>query len=211
MLARMDLPNPELLVECRPAPNPRRVRIFLAEKGVSLATEQIDIMTGAHFRDHAARVGTHHVPALRLSDGRWLTETVAICRYIEALHPEPNLLGRDPLEAAEIEMWQRRMEFDLFLPIAAVLRHGNPKMAVLEAQCPEWAEASRPRVLEGLRRLDARLGASPFVAGPRFTIADITALVAVDFLRPSRIAVPADCRHLAAWRERTGSRPSAAA
>jgi glutathione S-transferase len=207
----MDLPRPELLVDCRPAPNPRRVRIFLAEKGVKLPVEQVDIMAGDQFRAHAARVGTHHVPALRLSDGRWLTESVAICRYLEALWPEPNLMGVDPLETAEVEMWNRRVEFQLLAPIAAVLRHGNPKMAVMEDQCPEWAAANRPRVAAALGWLDARLAASPFVAGGRFTIADITAAVAVDFLRPTRIAVPEDCRALAAWRAGLAERPSLAA
>jgi glutathione S-transferase len=207
----MGLPRPELLVDCRPAPNPRRVRIFLAEKGMSLPVEQVDIMTGAQFRDHATRVGTHHVPALRLSDGRWLTESVAICRYLEALAPEPNLMGTDPLEAAEIEMWNRRLEFQLLTPIAAVLRHGNPKMAVMEDQCPEWAEANRPRVAAALVWLDARLAVSAFVAGGRFTIADITAVVAVDFLRATRIPLPETCGALAAWRAGLAERPSLAA
>jgi len=207
----MDLPRPDLLVDCRPAPNPRRVRIFLAEKGVSLPVEQVDIMAGDQFRAHAARVGTHHVPALRLADGRWLTESVAICRYLEALWPEPNLMGADAFEVAEIEMWTRRVEFQLLTPIAAVLRHGNPKMAVMEDQCPAWAEANRPRVTAALVWLDARLGASPFVAGARFTIADITALVAVDFLRVTRIALPGECAALAAWRAGLAERPSLAA
>jgi glutathione S-transferase len=207
----MELPRPVRLIDSRPAPNPRRVRIFLAEKGIALPVEQVDIMAGDQFRAHRARVGTHRVPALELADGRFLTESVAICRYLEALVPEPNLMGRDPLEAAEIEMWQRRVEFDLLLPIAFVLRHGNPKMAVMEEQCPEWAEANRPRVLAGLAWLDARLGASRFVAGERFTIADITALVAVDFLRPTRIAVPEQHAALRAWREGLADRPSLAA
>lgn len=207
----MDLPRPDLLVECRPAPNPRRVRIFMAEKGISLPTEQIDIMTGAHFGDHAARVGSFHLPALRLADGSWLTESLAICRYLEALWPKPNLMGHDPLETARIEMWQRRVEFQLFGPIAAVLRHGNPKMAVLEDQCPAWAMANVPRVHAGLDWLDRRLGASENVAGERFTIADITALVAVDFLRPIRVQIGGGHRALAAWRARHAERPSLAA
>lgn len=204
----MDLPRPDLLVDCRPAPNPRRVRVFLAEKGITLPVEQVDIMAGEQFAGHAARVGSHHVPALRLSDGRWLTESVAICRYLEALWPEPNLMGADPLEVAEIEMWTRRVEFQLLTPIAAVLRHGNPKMAVMEDQCPEWAEANRPRVAAALAWLDGRLAASAFVAGERFTIADITALVAVDFLRATRMAVPEECHALATWRAGLAARPS---
>jgi glutathione S-transferase len=204
----MDLPRPVLLIDCAPAPNPRRVRIFMAEKGIVLPTEQVDIMSGAQFREHAARVGTHHVPALQLEDGRYLTESVAICRYLEALVPEPNLMGRDPLEAAEIEMWHRRVEFQLMTPVAAVLRHGNPKMAVMEDQCPEWAEANRPRVGKALEWLDDRLRASPHVAGERFTVADIAAVVAVDFLRPVRIAVPESCTALIEWRQRMAARPS---
>jgi glutathione S-transferase len=204
----MDLPRPVRLIDCAPAPNPRRVRIFMAEKGIALPTEQVDIMAGEQFGAHRERVGTHHVPALELEDGRWLTESVAICRYLEELVPEPNLMGRDPLEAAEIEMWNRRVEFQLLGPAAAVLRHGNPKMAVMEDQCPAWAEANRPRVLDGLAWLDARLGQGRFVAGERFTIADITALVAVDFLRPIRIAVPEDCAALRTWRAGLDARPS---
>lgn len=207
----MELPRPLRLIDCKPAPNPRRVRIFLAEKGVELPTEQVDIMRGEQFEAHKARVGTHHVPALELESGCWLTESTAICRYVEGLWPEPNLLGRGPLEAATIEMWSRRVEFELLGPAMAVLRHGNPKMAVMEDQCPEWAEANRPRVLAGLAGLNQRLAESAFVAGERFTVADITALVAVDFLRPARIAVPEGHSALLAWRRRLKERPSTAA
>lgn len=107
----MSLPVPVRLFENRRAPNPRRVGIFLAEKGVELERVEIDIMAGEHFQDgHTARAGNHHVPVLELSDGTFLSETVAICRYLEALYPAPNLMGEDPLDAARIEMWQRRME-----------------------------------------------------------------------------------------------------
>ncbi|WP_424928498.1 glutathione S-transferase family protein [Amaricoccus tamworthensis] len=204
----MTLPRPELLVECRPAPNPRRVRIFLAEKGLEIPTEQVDIMTGAHFGDHAGRVGTYHVPALKLSDGSWLTESMAICRYVEALVPEPCLMGADALSAARIEMWQRRVEFELFSPIAQVLRHGNPKMAVLEDQCPEWAEANIPRVHKGLAMLERRLGESLHVGNEDFSVADITAVVALDFLRTIRIEIQEQATATRAWFEKMGERPS---
>jgi glutathione S-transferase len=207
----MDLPRPVRLWDCMPAPNPRRVRIFMAEKGITLPVEQVDIMSGAQFGAHRERVGVHHVPALELEDGRFLTESTAICRYLEALWPEPNLMGKDALEAAEIEMWSRRVEFGLLLPAAAVLRHANPKMAVMEDQVPAWAEANRPRVLAGLEWLDARLGASAYIAGERYTLADITALVAVDFLRASRIAVPEACLRLLAWRRELAARRALAA
>lgn len=206
-----DLPQPVRLIDCTPAPNPRRVRIFLAEKGLVLPVEQVDIMAGDQFGAHRDRVGTHHVPTLELSDGTYLSESVAICRYLEALRPEPNLMGRGAREVAQIEMWERRVEFQLLAPVAAVLRHGNPKMAVMEDQVPEWAEANRGRVLAGLDWLEARLGTSPFVAGERFTIADITALVAVDFLRPTRITVPERCTALRAWRAGLDARGSLAA
>jgi glutathione S-transferase len=210
--AGMSLPRPVRLFDCRPAPNPRRVRIFLAEKGATPPVVQVDIMAGAQFREHAARAGSHHVPALELEDGRFLTESTAICRYVEALWPEPNLMGRDPLEAAEVEMWARRVEFGLFAAATAALRHGNPKMAVMESpQCPEWAALNRDRALRELEALDRRLAASPFVAGPRYTYADIVAFVALDFLRASRIAVPETLAALAAWRAGLAERPAMAA
>ncbi len=207
----MDLPRPVRLFDCAPAPNPRRVTIFMSEKGINLPVEQVDIMAGAQFGAHRERVGVHHLPALELEDGRFLTESTAICRYLEALWPEPNLMGEDPLEAAEIEMWSRRVEFGLLLSAAAVLRHGNPKMAVMEDQVPAWAEANRPRVLAGLDRLDARLGVSAYIAGERYTMADITALVAVDFLRAARVAVPERLVRLLAWRRELAARRALAA
>lgn len=207
------LPHPIRLFDTARAPNPRRVRIFLAEKGLEVPVEEVEIMAGAHFdAAYRARAGSHHVPALELSDGTVLTETVAICRYLEALAPEPNLMGEGPLEQAVVEMWQRRVEFQLLLPIAFVLRHGNPAMAVLERrQCPEWAEINRPRVVAALEWLDARLGEAPFVAGRRFTIADVTAIVAVDFMRAIRQRVPEGCTALSRWAETIRARPSMAA
>ncbi|MXU66799.1 glutathione S-transferase family protein [Oceanomicrobium pacificus] len=204
----MTLPRPDLLVEAPYAPNPRRVRIFMAEKGIDLPREQVDIMAGEQFLAHAERVGTFHVPALHLDDGSWLTETVAICRYLEALHPEPNLMGRDAREAAEIEMWSRRMEFQLFYPVAQVLRHGNPKMAVMEDQVPQWAEANRTRVQSGLELLEHALSRDGYVAAGRYTIADITAFVAVEFMRTIRQELPEahDATHV--WRGLIRARPS---
>ncbi|MBB5514430.1 glutathione S-transferase [Rubricella aquisinus] len=188
----MTTPSIDVLYDTPRAPNPRRVRLFLAEKRLSLPTEVVTIMDGSHFRpEYRDKVGSFHVPALGLSDGTILTETVAICRYIEALHPEPNLMGTDPLEKAVVEMWGRRVEFQLLLPIAQVLRHGNPAMAVLEnPQCPEWAEVNRPRVVAALDWLEGILAQTPYIAGQRFTIADITALVAVEFMRAIRQALP---------------------
>lgn len=209
----MALPSLVRIYESRRAPNPRRVSIFLAEKGVEVERVEVDIMSGEHLEDdHRLKAGSQHVPVAELSDGTFLSETVAICRYIEALHPEPNLMGRDAKEAAIIEMWQRRMEFSLLMNIAYVARHTLPAMRALERQqVPEWGEACIPRVDAALRALDARLRESPFIAGERFTIADITALVALDFMRVLRRSPPEDCEALTEWREHLKERPSAGA
>ena len=204
-----DLPTPVELVTCSTAPNPRRVAAFLAEKGIDVPRTEIDLATRAHYApEHLARFGTHHLPGIVLSDGSTLTETVAICRYLEGLIPEPNLMGRDPLEAARIEMWQRRVELMLMLPVAFVFRHAHPSMAELETQIAEWSEANRPRVAAALELLDRRLAESAFIAGERFTIADITAYVTLDFMRVTKIRIPEDHAALLAWREKLGDRPS---
>ncbi|MGB0506072.1 MAG: glutathione S-transferase [Pikeienuella sp.] len=209
----MNLPTPIRLYETRRAPNPRRVNIFLSEKGVDIDRTEIDIMGGEHYAPgHHDRADSHHVPLLELSDGSYLTESVAICRYIEALHPSPNLMGEDAKEAAEIEMWQRRMEMGLLLNIAFVIRHGVPTMQKLEhVQVPAWSEACKPRVEKAMRDLDARLQKSSYVAGDRFTIADITPWVGIDFMRVIKQGPPDDCDALNDWLARMRSRPSAAA
>ncbi len=207
----MSLPAITRIFESRRAPNPRRVGIFLAEKGMAVERVEVDIMAGEHFQEgHRAKAGSHHVPVAELADGTFLTETVAICRYIEALCPEPNLMGTDAREAAIIEMWQRRMEFSVLMNIAFVARHSIPAMQALEhVQVPEWGAACVPRMEEALRGLDARLRQSPFVAGDRFTIADITAWVGLDFMRVLRRGVPDGCDALTAWLEVMRHRPSA--
>ncbi|WP_457795608.1 glutathione S-transferase family protein [Methylocystis sp. S23] len=195
------------------APNPRRVRIFLAEKGVAVPTRGVDLMALEHMQPDYARINPMRaVPALVLDDGAALTETVAICRYIEYLHPEPPLLGRDGRERAFVEMWQRRMEFSLFMPVAFAFRHSHPRLAVLEnPQFPEFAESQRPRAVAAMRFLDGELSGREFVAGDAFTIADITAFVALELTRLARIEIPAELPHLSRWREAMGARPSMAA
>ena len=208
----MSLPGPVRLVETPPAPNPRRLRIFLAEKGIEIPRDSIDIMQGEHRTEaYLDWAGAATVPALELEDGTVLTESISICRYLEALHPEPNLMGRDPLETARIDMWQRRVEFGLYQHVAAVIRHLNPRMAVLEEQVPEWGESNRPRLDRAMRYLDRRLAVSPCIAGDRYTVADITAQVALDFMRVSKTPVPEDCAALARWLEEVRARPSAQA
>ena len=195
------------------APNPRRVRIFLAEKGITVPTEQVDLGQLQQRSDAYTAVNPmQRVPALVLDDGSVIAESIAICRYFEALQPDPPLFGRGALESALIEMWQRRVEFHLFLPVATVFQHLHPAMKIMvDPQVAQWGEANKPRVLDFLRFLDGELANRPFVAGSDYSVADITALAAVDFMRVSKLAVPDDLVHVRRWHEAVSARPSAAA
>ncbi len=193
------------------APNPRRVRIFLAEKGLSIPRIEVDLAKLEHKTAEFSAVNPFQViPALELDDGAVIGESIAICRYVEELHPEPNLFGATPLERAMVEMWQRRAEWHLLLPIAQVFRHTHPHMAKLEEpQIAEWAAANRPRVLRYMTIFDDVLQNRPFLSGDRFTVADITGLVALDFARSARIAIPPELANLGRWHEALRTRPSA--
>ncbi|MCH8167543.1 MAG: glutathione S-transferase family protein [Proteobacteria bacterium] len=205
----MTLPQPVRLYDQPRAPNPRRVNIFLAEKGVEIERVNIDLMAGEHKQpDYLAKIGVPQVPALELDDGAIVTESVAICRYFEALRPEPNMMGRDVMEQVIIENWQRLVEFRLFATVAACFRHTNPHLAVLEDQCPDWGEVNRGRLDARLGELDRRLEGRDWIAADRLTIADITALVAVEFLRVIKHPIPEGDTNLLAWVERMRARPS---
>ena len=195
------------------APSPRRVRIFLAEKGVSIPYVEIDLAKLDHRTPEFSALNPFEtIPILELDDGTRIAETIAICRYIEALWPEPNLFGVTALEQAAIEMWQRQLERRLLFPIAQVVRHSHPKMAEMEnPQVPDWAAVNRPRALHAMAIVDDALRGRPFIAGDRFTVADITGLVALDFAKSARIAIPPELVHLNRWREALTTRPSAAA
>lgn len=195
------------------APNPRRVRIFLAEKGISVPLEPVDLAKAEHKSPEFTCLNPRQrVPVLVLDDGTAIAETMAICRYFEALQPEPNLFGRTPEEQGLVEMWQRRVELDLLFSIQAVLRHLNPAMAQMEApQVPEWGEANKPKVLAALGFFNDQLADRGYVAGARFTVADISLLVAVDFLRVIRVEVSEHHTHLLRWRDVVSQRPSAKA
>jgi glutathione S-transferase len=195
------------------APNPRRVRIYLAEKAISVPTEQVDLGALAHrSAAYTAINPLQRVPALVLDDGTVLTETIAICRYLEMLHPEPPLFGVGPKDAAIVEMWQRRIELHLFFPVAHVFRNSHPAMKEMEVpQVPAWAEANKPRVMEFLQLLDGELNGRPFVAGDRYTVADITGLTAIDFMKPAKLAVPDELAHVRRWHADISARPSAKA
>ncbi|MBM3553064.1 MAG: glutathione S-transferase [Alphaproteobacteria bacterium] len=192
------------------APNPRRVRIFLAEKNVTIPTRDVNLLAQEHKKDAYSAVNAlEEVPALLLDDGAVLTESVAICRYIESLHPEPPLLGRDAREQAFVEMWQRRVEFRLFAPVAFAFRHSHPALARLESpQRPEFAEFQRPRAQQMMRFLDQELASRRFMASDDFTIADITAIVAMDLAKLARIDIPDDLANLSRWRTEVSARPS---
>ncbi len=192
------------------APNPRRVRVFLAEKGIQVPFEQVEIMSGAHKSEEFAKLNPiQRVPVLVLDDGTALSESVAICRYFEAVQPEPRLFGETPIEIATIEMWSRRAELNFFFPLSQVFRHTHPAMAGLEKpQVPEWGEANKARVEEIIRIFDGRLAASPYLAGERFSVADITAMIATDFMKPARLEIPGDAVHFKRWYAEVSSRPS---
>jgi glutathione S-transferase len=195
------------------APNPRRVRIFLAEKGIKIATEQVDL--GALQQRTPAYTAINpmqRVPALVLDDGTIIAESIAICRYFEAVQPDPPLFGVGALQSALVEMWNRRAELYLLFPVASVFQHLHPAMSrMVDPQVPQWGEANKPRVMQFLEFLDRELKDRSYIAGADFTVADITASVAVDFMRVSKMSVPDNFSNLRRWHETVGERPSAAA
>ena len=201
------------ILETRTAPNPRRVRIFLAEKGISVPFEDLDLMQGAlKTPEFTQKNWFQRVPVLVLDDGTAISETMAICRYFEELQPEPALFGKGALGRATVEMWSRRMELGLFLGVAQAFRHLHPAMAHLEVpQVPAWGEANKPRVLDVLGFLDRELANRQYIAGDAFSVADITALVSLDFMRPARIQRPPELKSLERWYQEASARPSAKA
>jgi len=195
------------------APNPRRVRIFLAEKGIEVDLMPVDL--GAMEHKGAAYTAINpfqRVPSLVLDDGTVISESMAICRYFEDLKPEPNLFGKPGIEAALVEMWNRRAEFHLLGPVQQVFRHLHPAMKTMEVpQVAEWGEANKPHVARFLTLLDAELGKRPFLGGARYTVADITALVAVDLMKPAKLTVPDDLANVKRWYAEVNARPSSKA
>jgi glutathione S-transferase len=194
------------------APNARRVRIYLSEKGLDIPMKTIDIMKSEHKTDEYKKISPlSQVPALELDDGTFITESIAICRYFEALNPDPNLMGTDPNEIAIIEMWQRRLELLLMMPIASVFRHGHPAMAHLENQVIEWSEANKPRILSFYNWLDKQLKGKDFICLNRYTLADVTALTCFEFAKWPKINIPEDCLNLKKYYQMLSDRPSAKA
>ncbi len=195
------------------APNPRRVRVFLAEKGIKIPTEQVDLGKLEQRSDAYTAINPmQRVPALVLDDGTVIAESIAICRYFEALQPDPPLFGRGALEGALVEMWNRRAELHLLLPAASIFQHLHPAMKqMVDPQVPQWGEANKPRVFDFLRFLDNELKSRSFVAGQDYSVADITALIAVDFMRVSKLVVPDSLANVRRWHAAMSARPSAGA
>lgn len=200
------------LYEDPKAPNPRRVRVFLAEKGIEVDREPVDIMALAHKSPEMLRLNPMaRLPFLVLDDGRVIAETMAICRYFETVQPEPRLFGTDAADQATVEMWQRRVEQDLFVRIMHAFRHSHPRMAAIETpQVRGWADANLPKIEEMLAFLDGELAGRQFIAGDRFSVADITLLCAVDFMRVIRLSLD-KYPNLGRWHGEVSARPSAAA
>ncbi len=196
----------------RYAPSPRRVRMYAAEKGIALEIVEIDIAAAANrAADYLAVNAFGEVPTLERDDGTRLSESLAICRWLEETHPEPNLFGRTVEERAEVNRWVDRLLFRLYVPSAQVFRNTHPFWATRLTQVPAWGELQRAAVLAEYDALDAWLGKREWLASDRFTVADVVAFVAVDFGKPSGLRVGEARPALQRWYERVGARPSARA
>jgi glutathione S-transferase len=195
-----------------PAPNPRRVRIFLAEKGIELPETPVNLMKREHKSpEHRARNSLGQVPTLVLDDGTAISETVAICRYFEETADGPALFGTTPVEKARVEMWIRRVEFVLMQPVGNFWRHAHPRTAALLTQYKDFGESNRETYAGALKWLDRELADNPFIAGGTYSMADICALTTIDFADWIGLPVGAEFGQVDAWRRRVSARPSAAA
>jgi glutathione S-transferase len=203
-----------LLYQDARAPNPRRVRMFLAEKGLSEQVEliEVSINDGAHQQPaYLEKNPLALVPVLELADGRLLRESMAICRYLEELHPEPALLGTDTWSRAQVEQWNRHAELELLFPVAQVFRNSHPFWLGRIRQAPEFAEIMREHLGKRFEWLDRELASRPWIAGDTFSVADITAVCALDFGKVSQIRIGDETPHLARWYAAVKARPSARA
>ena len=193
------------------APNPRRVTVFLAEKGIEVEKVPVDMGQLGHKSEEVTKLNPlQRLPVLVLDDGTAISETVAICRYFEELHPEPPLMGTDAKDKAIVEMWNRRMELIFLSAVANAFRHTHPAMKEWEVpQLPEWGEINRPKALAFLEMLDKELADREFIAGDRYTIADINGMIGMDFMKPARIERPEHLTNVMRWYQAVSSRPSA--
>jgi len=194
------------------APNPRIVRVYLAEKGIEVPKVEVDIAAAENRQpEYLAKNPMGGLPMLELDDGTYIAETIAICRYFEERQPEPALFGTDAKDKAVVEMWRRRMELEVASPIMQTFRNTHEFFKGRIPQVAEWGEVMREAATKRLEWLDSVLADREWIAGDRFTIADITAMVGIDFGRPSKIRIADDQKNLTRWHEAASSRPSAKA
>lgn len=201
------------LYEFEPFPNPRRARMFLAEKGLEVERIQVNVPEGEHRKQaFRAKNPSATVPCLELEDGTVISECSAISQYVEAAYPEPALLGKNPAEKGRIAMWQKRVEDGLMDAGTTYFHHATPGLGALEKyQNKDWGLKNRERATETMRWLDAELADRRYIGGDNYSIADITALCGVDFAKFCEIEIPEDCKNLQRWYEDVSSRPSAQA
>jgi glutathione S-transferase len=200
------------LYDSKMAPNPRRVRIFLAEKGIQVPDDQVDLAKAQNRSPEFLKINPMGgVPVLQMDDGTNLAESVAICRYFEETHPEPRLMGVDARDKAEVEMWQRRMELNLFSTVTGCFRNTSEFFKGRIPQVPEYGEVCRQAAEKAFGMVDGFLADRKFIAGERYTIADITTMIAIDFAGWIKLTLPDDCPHLRRWHQTVSARPSAKA
>lgn len=193
-----------------PAPNPRRVRIFLAEKGIDLPETTVDMRKREHKSpEFRAKNSLGQIPMLELDDGTCISETVAICRYFEEIHPETPMFGRTAVEKAQVDMWIRRIEFTVMMPVGMFWRHAHPFTAALLTQFKDFGESNRETYNGAQKWLNRELEGREFLVGDSLTMADICLLSTVDFADWIGLPVQEEFEHLAAWRARMKARPSA--
>ncbi len=198
-----------LLYQDPRAPNPRRVRVFLAEKGVAYDTIDVSLAASGHWTpEYLAKHPLGLLPLLELPDGRVLRESVAICRYLEELYPEPNLLGTTPWDRAQIEQWNRHAEFELLLPIAAVFRNNTDFWKGRIPQVPAYGDMMRDVLAARIAWFDRELASRRYLGGEAFSIADITARCALDFAKLIKVRVTDETPHLKRWYDELSTRPS---
>ena len=195
------------------APNPRRVRVFLSEKGIDVPIEPVDMASLGHKSDTITeRNPLQRLPVLELDDGTVLTESIAICRYFEVLHPEPALFGKGAFGQANVEMWNRRLELGFLNAVASAFRHTHPAMATWEVpQIEDWGLENRNKALAFLEFFDKHLAENEFAAGAKYSVADISGLIGIDFMKPAKIQLPDHLANVRRWHQTVSARPSARA
>ena len=200
------------LYDLKAGMNPRRVRIFLAEKGIEVPMVDVDMMKGENATpEFLALNPLGKLPVLELDDGTILTESMAICRYFEELHPEPPLFGRDALERAKVEMWNRRMELEIAYPMTQVFQHGYEFWKDRITQVPAFGEVCREKLRDRMNWLDGELADRNYIAGDSYTVADITAQCGLLMGKAVDMRIPETLANLSRWYESVVSRPTARA